>query len=202
MGNKALSKRENWQEQGGAKAAQAEKNLYKVFKKHFKGTEYKLHEKPKHLKNLYASVELSEDVRQQIFNPNIDLKNTKWGVSPDFAIENTKSKKILFGEIKRQDGWVEGKEPSAGRGNAHERLCKLFTPGLLKAYREIGGIADNEILPFWVVFEGDITRDPKRNREIAFWFDIYTDNYFMWRPNMSEKELIEHFETKLKKYLE
>lgn len=46
MGNKALSKRENWQEQGGAKAAQAEKNLYKVFKKHFKGTEYKLHEKP------------------------------------------------------------------------------------------------------------------------------------------------------------
>lgn len=154
------------------------------------------------MKNLYASVELSEDVRQQIFNPNIDLKNTKWGVSPDFAIENTKSKKILFGEIKRQDGWVEGKEPSAGRGNAHERLCKLFTPGLLKAYREIGGIADNEILPFWVVFEGDITRDPKRNREIAFWFDIYTDNYFMWRPNMSEKELIEHFETKLKKYLE
>lgn len=202
MGKQALSGRENWQEQGGVKAAQAEKNLYKVFKEYFKETDYKLYEKPTHLKNLYASVKLSEDVLQQIFNPNIDLKNTKWGVSPDFAIENTKSKKILFGEIKRQDGWVEGKAPSAGRGNAHERLCKLFSPGLLKAYREIGGIENNEILPFWVVFEGDITRDPKRNREIAFWFDTYANNYFMWRPNMSEKELIEHFETKLKKYLE
>lgn len=202
MGKKALSGRENWQEQGGTKAAQAEKNLYKVFREYFKGTEYKLHEKPTHLKNLYASVELPAEVIKQIFNPNIDIKNTKWGVSPDFAIENTKSKKILFGEIKRQDGWVEGKDPSAGRGNAHERLCKLFTPGLLKAYRKVGGIDSKEILPFWVVFEGDITRDPKRNREVAFWFDTYTSNYFMWRPNMTEKELIEHFESNLKKYLD
>ena len=61
-----------------------------------------------------------------------------WGVSPDFSITNTRTGKILFGEIKRQDGWVEGKDPSAGRGNAHERMCKLFTPGLLNAYREIG----------------------------------------------------------------
>ncbi|WP_418903389.1 MunI family type II restriction endonuclease [[Ruminococcus] torques] len=61
-----------------------------------------------------------------------------------------------------------GKKPSAGRGNAHERMCKLFTPGLIKAYRQIGGITDPDILPFWVVLEGDITRDPKRNREIAF----------------------------------
>lgn len=202
MGKRALSGRENWQEQGGTKAAQAEKNLYEVFREHFKGTEYKLHEKPTHLKNLYANIELPEEVIKQIFNPKIDLKTTKWGVSPDFAIENTKSKKILFGEIKRQDGWVEGKDPSAGRGNAHERLCKLFTPGLLKAYRKVGGIDSKEILPFWVVFEGDITRDPKRNREVAFWFDTYTSNYFMWRPNMTEKEIIEHFELYLKKYLD
>ena len=202
MGKRALSGRENWQEQGGTKAAQAEKNLYEVFREHFKGTEYKLHEKPTHLKNLNANIELPEEVIKQIFNPKIDLKTTKWGVSPDFAIENTKSKKILFGEIKRQDGWVEGKDPSAGRGNAHERLCKLFTPGLLKAYRKVGGIDSKEILPFWVVFEGDITRDPKRNREVAFWFDTYTSNYFMWRPNMTEKEIIEHFELYLKKYLD
>ena len=108
----------------------------------------------------------------------------------------------MFGEIKRQDGWVEGKNPSAGRGNAHERLCKLFTPGLLKAYREIGGIDSDDTLPFWVVFEGDITRDPKRNREIAFWFDKYENNYFMWRPNMTGEDLVMHFEKKLKKYLD
>lgn len=202
MGKKALSGRNNWQDEGGMKAANAEQNLYKVFKQHFKGTEYKLHEKPKHLKNLYANVQLSDDVIEQIYNPPISLTKTKWGVSPDFAIENMRTHKILFGEIKRQDGWVEGTDPSAGRGNAHERLCKLFTPGLLKVYREIGHIDNSNILPFWVVFEGDITRDPKRNREIAFWFDSYKANYFMWRPNMTAKDLTDHFDNYLRPYLE
>ena len=202
MGKKALSARKNWQHQGGIKAAQAETDLYEVFNEYFEGTEYVLHKKPKHLKNLYAKVRLPQKVLDQIYNPVIDLSKTKWGVSPDFAIENTRTGKILFGEIKRQDGWVEGKKPNAGRGNAHERLCKLFTPGLMKAYRQIGGIDNLEILPFWVVFEGDITRDPKRNREVAFWFDEYTSNYFMWRPNMTGEDLVEHFERNLKMYLE
>lgn len=202
MGKKALSGRDNWQQQGGIKALQAENNLYDIFRFYFAGTEYRLDEKPKHLKNLYARVRLSDDVISQIYNPLIDLQKTKWGVSPDFAIENTSTGKILFGEIKRQDGWVENKDPSAGRGNAHERLCKLFTPGLLKAYREIGGIHDEDILPFWVVFEGDITRDPKRNREVAFWFNGFDKNYFMWRPNMTGENLIEHFDRYLRPYLE
>ncbi len=202
MGKKALSDRGNWQEQGGIKATVAEKNLYSVFREYFEGTTYKLHEKPTHLKNLYAKVVLPEDVLSQIYNPQINLEKRKWGVSPDFAIENTVTNKILFGEIKRQDGWVEGKNPSAGRGNAHERLCKLFTPGLIKEYRRISNIKNEEILPFWVVFEGDITRDPKRNREVAFWFDKFDKNYFMWRPQMTAKDLINHFDTHLRKYLE
>lgn len=202
MGKNELSGRDNWQELGGSKAMEAEKNLYFAFREHFQGTSYILYEKPTHLKNLYANVQLPDEVISQIYNPEIDLKTTKWGVSPDFAIENSTSHKILFGEIKRQDGWVEGKDPSAGRGNAHERLCKLFTPGLLKAYRAVGGITNTEILPFWVVFEGDITRDPKRNREIAFWFDKYDKNYFMWRPNMTNKELTDHFDKYLRPFLE
>ena len=108
----------------------------------------------------------------------------------------------MFGEIKRQDGWVEGKSPSAGRGNAHERLCKLFAPGVEKICRKIGQIYDEDILPFWVVFMGDITRDPKRVREITYWFDDYIDNFFMWRPNMLGNDLINHFNEKLKKYLD
>ena len=202
MAKYELAGRDNWQTEGGTKATLAEKNLYEVFRNHFRGTPYKLHEKPTHLKNLYAQVKLPESVIEQIFNPPIDLESTKWGVSPDFAIENTRTGKILFGEIKRQDGWVEGKDPSAGRGNAHERLCKLFTPGLLEAYRRIGHITDSSILPFWVVFEGDITRDPKRNREVAFWFGKYDKNYFMWRPNMTNDDLTWHFDTYLRPYLE
>lgn len=201
MAKNELANRDNWQAEGGIKATIAEKNLYKAFRQHFIGTEFVLHEKPTHLKNLYAQVKLPKSVIEQIFNPDIDLESTKWGVSPDFAIENTETGKILFGEIKRQDGWVEGKDPSAGRGNAHERLCKLFTPGLLEAYRRIGHITDTSILPFWVVFEGDITRDPKRNREVAFWFGKYDKNYFMWRPNMTNEDLTWHFDTYLRPYL-
>jgi len=202
MGKKELSKRLNWERLSGEKAAIAEQNLYKAFETAFVGTKYVLHKKPKHLKNLYASVSLEDEVLAEIFNPNIDYKLIKWGVSPDFAIENIETGKILFGEIKRQDGWVEGKKPNDGRGNAHERLCKLFTPGLLKAYRSVGKIEDEEILPFWVVFQGDITRDPKRVREISFWFDTFDKNYYMWRPNQTGENLVRHFDLYLKSYLD
>ncbi|AQR54862.1 hypothetical protein BBD26_1635 [Lactobacillus delbrueckii subsp. bulgaricus] len=72
----------------------------------------------------------------------------------------------------------------------------------MHAYREIGGITDPNILPFWVVLEGDITRDPKRNREIAFWFDVYDKNYFMWRPGMGGQPLVDHFYRYLSKALD
>ena len=101
MGKKELSKRLNWERLSGEKAAIAEQNLYKAFETAFVGTKYVLHKKPKHLKNLYASVSLDDEVLAEIFNPNIDYKLTKWGVSPDFAIENIETGKILFGEIKR-----------------------------------------------------------------------------------------------------
>ena len=208
MAKKDLQGRDNWQTESGpsGKAGVAEKNLIAVFREAFMGTEYIISDHPTDLKHLYEKVELSPETLSQIFNPDkATMKNAQkrgWGVSPDFSIKNIKTGKILFGEIKRQDGWVEGKEPSAGRGNAHERMCKLFTPGLMKVYRQVGKITDTSVLPFWVVLEGDITRDPKRNREISFWFDEYDKNFFMWRPDMSGNELVEHFNTYLKKLLD
>lgn len=208
MAKKDLSGRDNWQTESGpgGLAGTAEKNLYEVFRQAFIGTPYIISDHPTDLKHLYEDVELSEHTLSQIYCPDdytMDMaKRRGWGVSPDFSITNTVTGKILFGEIKRQDGWVEGKDPSAGRGNAHERMCKLFTPGLIKTYRKISGISSPDILPFWVVLEGDITRDPKRNREIAFWFDEYDKNFFMWRPNMSGQELVDHFFTHLAPYLD
>lgn len=208
MARDELRGRDNWQTASGPSglAGTAEKNLYNAFRRAFQGTIYEISDHPTDLKHLYEDVELPDEVLEQIFCPDEDVmkkaKKRGWGVSPDFSITNTVSGKKLFGEIKRQDGWVEGKKPNDGRGNAHERMCKLFTPGLIKAYRSIGGITSPEILPFWVVLEGDITRDPKRNREIAFWFDEYDKNYFMWRPNMSDEDLIEHFDRYLKPYLD
>ena len=86
---------------------------------------------------------------------NIDVTELKangkpkysWGISMDFAIRNLHTGRILFGEIKRQDGWIETTTMAAGRGNAHERSCKYFTPGLLNVLRKTSGISD-DILPF------------------------------------------------------
>ncbi len=208
MAGNALRRRDNWQRPSGpgGKAGIAEKNLITALRENLDPDVYKVKDHPKDFKHLYETVELSEDTLPQIYCPgDAAMKNAQkmgWGITPDFSIENKKTGKKLFGEIKRQDGWVEGKDPSAGRGNAHERLCKLFTPGLLKKYREVSGIDTSEILPFWIVFEGDITRDPKRNREIAFWFDNYDKNYFMWRPQMTDFDLVRHFNQYLRQYLD
>lgn len=211
MAKKELQNRLNWQTESGpaGKSGIAEQNFYDVFNTAFKSPEYAnyiLTDHPKNFKHLYENVQLSSETLRQIYTPEPMVMEAAqhygWGVSPDFSITNTVTGKILFGEIKRQDGWVEGKSPSAGRGNAHERLCKLFAPGIIKAYRQASGIWNPEILPFWVVLEGDITRDPKRNREIAFWFDKYDKNYFMWRPGVSGQVLIDHFNNYLRKYLE
>lgn len=208
MASKELKNRDNWQTYSGPSglAGVAESNLFEAFEEAFKDSVYEFSRHPKDFKHLYDLVELSDEVKSNIYCPNEDIMKKVhkrgWGICPDFSIKNKETGKIIFGEIKRQDGWVEGKDPNAGRGNAHERMCKLFSPGIIKQYRKISNITNDEILPFWVVFEGDITIDPKRNREIAFWFDDYDKNYFMWRPNMSNKELINHFNLYLKKYLD
>lgn len=208
MARKDLQKRKNWQTASGPAGAsgQAEQNLYSVFEEYFVNTKYELVEQPDDFKHLYENVVLPESVSNRIYNPTPKdwehIKKVGWGVKPDFAIKNKETGKTLFGEIKRQDGWIESTLPLAGRGNAHERLGKLFSPGLIKIYREKSKISSTDILPFWVVFEGNITRDPRRNREIAFWFDKYKHNYFMWYPGAGPEALINHFNDYLKKYLD
>ena len=98
------------------------------------------------------------------------------------------------------DGWIEGKHPIAGRGNAHERSCKFFTSGLLKILKKQGRLGNN-VLPFWVVFQGDIARDPKRVREITCWYAEYSAHFFMWSNSTSDKLLVKHFNNKLKHLL-
>lgn len=143
----------------------------------------------------------------EIYNINVEEKTKsgkpkyQWGISMDFAIRNVKNGKILFGEIKRQDDWIETTNMQAGRGNAHGRSCKYFTPGLMKILRETSKIDSKDILPFWIVMVGDITRDPRRNREIAYWFQEYTKNYYMWRDTNNIGDLLDFFENSLLPYL-
>jgi len=195
MGTNELRKREIWQDTSGGKAGVAEKNFYQVFSRHFKDSDFRIRRSPKEFNNIYFNVKLDRDVLSAIYTPNV--KKWRHGVIPDYAIDNIKTKKTLYVEVKRQDGWVEGNPRSAGRGNAHERSCKFFTPGLLKILRKNGKLGNNT-LPFWVVFQGDITRDPCRVREVTLWYGKYSAHFFMWRNTTKAKSLIDHFDNKLK----
>ena len=190
MGSQDNRLRRKWQDYGGSNATVAEHNFVEVFEKFFEDTEYEVIPHPSIFNEIYVEVELSEEEMNQIYVP--EKRVTKHGISPDAAIRNKNTGKIIFVELKRQDGWVEGKTRSAGRGNAHERLCKYFTPGLLKILRNKSKITATDY-PFWIVFQGDITRDICRVKEITLWFDGNTDNYYFWRDTKNPLPLIEHF---------
>ena len=198
VGTKELRKRDIWQDVSGAKASSAEQSFYAIFQKVFLNTNFRIRPQPKEFGAIYLDYPLSEATLSEIYKPSIPIK--KHGITPDYAIEHIKSGKTLYVEVKRQDGWVEGKSRSAGRGNAHERSCKYFTPGLLRILREKGQIPDNA-LPFWIVFQGDITRDPCRVREIVCWFNQYPQHYFFWRDTTDPTQLIDHFDRNLKRLL-
>lgn len=197
MGTNELRKRINWQSLSGGKADSAEKLFHAVFTEAFKGTNFAIRSKPREFADIYVKVKLSPEVISKIYNPD---RTWHHGIIPDYAIDNIETKKTLYVEVKRQDGWVEGKQPSAGRGNAHERSCKLFTPGLQRILKEHGKLG-NHVLPFWVVFQGDIARDPKRVREITLWYEGCEEHFFLWHDDKDIDHLIEHFDKNLKKLL-
>lgn len=198
MAKRELRERKAWQDVSGENAGVAEKSFFEIFSKEFEDTDYRIRAKPREFKNVYSQVELTGETLALIYNPD---ETWTHGVIPDFAIDNTKTKKTLYVEVKRQDGWVEGKPRKAGRGNAHERSNKFFTPGLTRLLREQGRLGD-DVLPFWVVFQGDIARDPKRVREIHFWYGEYSDHFFLWGNPADETSIIDHFNKKLKPLLE
>ncbi len=191
MGSDANRLRRKWQDYSGKNASKAENNLFDFFKEIFKETDYQIRKRPTEFQNFYVNYPLPEKDLKEIYIPPKPI--TKHGFIPDFAIDNTKTKKTIYIEAKRQDGWVEGGKRSDGRGNAHERSCKYFTPGLLKALREKSGIKNENALPFWVIFQGNITRDPCRVREITSWYEGYEGHYFFWRDTSNTKDLLEHF---------
>lgn len=209
MASNELRQRANWQTISGIKALDAEETFATVLQAALDEVypdTFIVDRHPKEFGDIYSRYQLPQEVLSEIYDVDVNEKNEngemkyKWGISMDFAIRNKNSNKTLFGEIKRQDGWVENGKPSDGRGNAHERSCKYFTPGLFKEISDASQIS-SDILPFWVVFVGDITRDPKRNREIAFWYQGFEKNYFMWRDTENIGSLLDFFENNLLPYL-
>jgi len=143
MASKDLRRRAIWQDYSGANAGVAERSFFDVFSGAFKDTELSIRPSPSEFSTIYVDVKLHDSILSEIYCPTVGI--TKHGVRPDYAIENKRLGKTLYIEVKRQDGWVEEKPRSAGRGNAHERSCKYFTPGLLKILRSRGCLGDKAL---------------------------------------------------------
>lgn len=198
MGSSANRLRAKWQDYSGHNAGLAEQGFYTTIQGFFQDTEFVIRKKPNDFAMAYINVELSSQVLNEIYTPEAPI--TRHGVFPDYSIINTETNKTIYIEVKRQDGWIEGGRRTDGRGNAHERSCKFFTPGLQKLLRERGNLGEG-VLPFWVVFQGAITRDPCRVREITLWYGQYTAHYFFWRNTEDKSPLIEHFIQNIKPLL-
>lgn len=183
--------RGKWQDYAGKNAALAEVSFFDSFRKVFSGTEYSIPSKPSEFRNIYVDVRLTTEVLSQIYTPPKPIK--KHGVVPDYAISNNNTNKKIYVEVKRQDGWAENGKRSDGRGNAHERSCKFFTPGLIHHLREHSKIAP-PALPFWTVFLGNVTRDPCRVREVTCWYDGFSNHFFFWRQAPDPDLLFKHFD--------
>lgn len=207
MATQELRKRSNWQTESGSRALRTEEIFHQSLQEALNAVypkKFLVERHPKDFSDIYSKYELPEHVLRKIHNVSMTDNQGKpryhWGINMDFAIRNRDNSKVLFGEIKRQDGWIETTNMATGRGNAHERSCKYFTPGLLRVLRQVSGISE-DILPFWLVVVGDITRDPRRNREIAFWFQEYSKNYYMWRDTNDVGDMLDFFENNLLPYL-
>ena len=167
---KEIKGRGNWQSASMARGQGAELVFKTFFEGKFNNTNYIVCARPKHFAKLYAD---NHDIR------------------PDFMIENIVTNKRFFVEVKRQH---------AGRGNAHERACRYFTPGLINAFKKMSNI--DIVIPIWLVFCNGITLDEKRVREIKFWFYEHEINYLLW-PNLSDTSYIDnHFENHIKPLLD
>jgi len=113
----------------------------------------------------------------------------KWGIVPELGIRYIPTNKIAFLECKRQ----------GNNGNAHERLCKYLTPGILSRSTPIAGFYN----PFFFILMDGLAKDPKKRLEVSIWFDQdgFRDRYLLWEDK-EIKTLIAWFNSNIRRCLE
>lgn len=118
---------------------------------------------------------LASEPRYSIDVKPADLKRLyqgRWGAVPDLAMRNNARGTTVWVEIKQQ----------GAAGNAHERACKYFAPGLVRRAENLANVER----PFYFIFAGGIVDTPgksdKYHAEIETWFDApgWEDHVLKW----------------------
>ena len=175
MAREHLSGRDEWQGKGVARGAGAEDVFHAVMRPHLTGLGMEPARRPSTLSGIYGKTGTGR--------PH--------GIRPEYEIHNPATGKRVWVEIKRQ----------RAAGNAHERTCKHFMPGIVRSACEIGKHPPG-VIPFWLVFTNGIARDPIYRQEITHWFRGCESNVMLWRSVDDHKEIMAHFDTCIAPLLE
>lgn len=178
MGRKSLSERDNWQGKSAARGHGAEDVFHTIMKMHLEHTDFLTVHKPKDLKGIYGE---RKDKRGRV-SPH--------GIHPEYAITSKTSGRSIYVEIKRQ----------RAQGNAHERACKYFTPGILNSLRQHAN-QPAEIIPFWWIFTDGIANDKYYRQEIMHWFRGIEAHVLLWK-NVHDVDVVRnHFDQHIRQLL-
>ena len=112
MARKELKERDSrWRSESAAQDRIEEDTFLTIMNQHLRSTVFTIEHMPLDLAEIYGS----------------HGQNQRHGIRPKFKIRNRTTNKSVFVELKRQ---------KAG-GNAHERACKYFMPGIIESARKI-----------------------------------------------------------------
>ena len=176
MGREHLAGRDNWQADSAVKSSEAERAFDAIMLNYLFGTDYEYRRKPQDLKAIYGK------------NPYTGRPH---GIVPEAVIRSRITGRAIYVEVKRQ----------GNEGNAHERACKYFAPGIVASTREIARQPDT-ILPFWWIFTNGIATDAKYVQEIMHWFQGIENNVLLWESIGNYESVIIHFDDYIRPMLD
>lgn len=176
MGREHLEGRDNWQHDSTRRGNEAERAFDAIMSRYVIDTGYEYRYKPNDLTAIYGSHSGGS-------GPH--------GIKPEAVIRSKTTERAVYVEIKRQ---------RAG-GNAHERACRYFAPGIISSARKIAKQPDG-VIPFWWVFTDGIASDPRYVQQITHWFLGVEDHLLLWRSTPDYEPVIDHFEQHIRPMLD
>lgn len=175
MGREHLEGRDNWQREAGYHGEGAEFAFDAIMQRYVIDTDYSYESKPGDLRGIYGTSATT---------------GRPHGVVPDAAIRSRSTGRTVYIEVKRQ----------REKGNAHERACKYFAPGIIASARTIAKQPEG-VIPFWWVFTNGIATDPKYVQEIRHWFQGIEGHLLLWKSIGDFNPVIDHFERHIRPML-
>ena len=97
----------------------------------------------------------------------------------------------IYVEVRRQ----------GDEGNAHERACKYFMPGVVKSIQAIAK-QPADVYPVWVLFTNGLAKSSKMRQEIQHWFRGIERNVLLWEGFPDDEIVISHFEQHIRPLLD